>query len=148
VFATGRGEVFSPVLVDLSNYHITIINPGIHIPTPEAYAMISPQAGRQSPREIIQLPIQEWKEKLHNDFEKPIFEKYPEIQSLRDMLYEKGAVYAAMSGSGSSVFGIFDEMPSFDSSILNLVQGARCKGSFEGSTFAKATADAVSFKLF
>jgi 4-diphosphocytidyl-2-C-methyl-D-erythritol kinase len=114
VFASGRGEVFSPVSLDLSGKYIVIVTPGIHISTPEAFALITPLPGRPSPRETTQKPIHEWKGQLVNDFEKPVFEKYPSIKSLRDMLYEEGALYAAMSGSGSAVFAVFDSKPTLD----------------------------------
>lgn len=108
LFASGRGNIFSPVELDLSNKYIRIEKPNIHISTPEAYSLITPIPDRPSLRNIIQKPITEWKDLLVNDFEKPIFEKHPTIRSLRDKMYEEGAVYAAMSGSGSAVFGIFD----------------------------------------
>lgn len=107
VYASGRGNIFSPVEIDISDKHIRIEKPDIHISTPEAYSLITPIPDRPSLREIIQQPIKEWKNLLVNDFEKPIFKKYPAIQSLRDKMYEDGAIYAAMSGSGSAVFGIF-----------------------------------------
>jgi 4-diphosphocytidyl-2-C-methyl-D-erythritol kinase len=69
--------------------------------------MVKPMDVRPSLREIIQKPMYEWKELMVNDFEKPIFEKYPEIKSIKESMYAQGAIYASMSGSGSSVFGFF-----------------------------------------
>lgn len=109
VFAEGIGTEFSPVDVDLSAYYIVIIKPDIHISTAEAYSNITPQIPKVDLRRAIQLPIQEWKYHITNDFELGIFDKYPLIQELKNKLYEKGALYASMSGSGSSVFGIFEE---------------------------------------
>lgn len=107
LFASGRGEVFEDIKLDLSKYQIRVIKPEIHISTPEAYGMITPQENRPSLREIIQMPNHEWKNTLVNDFEKPIFEKYPEIREIKESLYSQGAVYASMSGSGSAVYGLF-----------------------------------------
>ena len=113
VFAFGRGEQFEEIDLDLKGTNIVIVKPDIHISTAEAYSMIRPVEGRPSPREIIQKSIHEWKGLLVNDFEEPIFVKYPQIKALRDELYAQGAVYASMSGSGSAVFGIFMEAPTF-----------------------------------
>jgi len=107
VFASGRGEKFINIKLDLSPYHIKVVKPDIHISTPEAYAMIHPQDDRPSLREIIQKPIKEWKDLLVNDFETPVFEKFPEIKALKESMYDQGAVYASMSGSGSAVYGVF-----------------------------------------
>lgn len=113
-FAEGIGTEFSSVEVDLSAYYIVIIKPEIHISTAEAYSNITPQVPKVDLRRAIQLPIQEWKYYITNDFELGIFEKYPLIQELKNKLYEKGALYASMSGSGSSVFGIFEEEINLD----------------------------------
>ncbi|MGN0002543.1 MAG: 4-(cytidine 5'-diphospho)-2-C-methyl-D-erythritol kinase [Sphingobacterium composti] len=109
VFAEGIGTEFSSVDLDLSTYYIVVIKPEIHISTAEAYSNITPRIPKVDMRRAIQLPIQEWKYYITNDFELGIFEKYPLIQELKNKLYEKGALYASMSGSGSSVYGIFEE---------------------------------------
>lgn len=108
VLATGRGEVFEGVDIDLAGKLLLLADPGIHISSREAYAMVSPAAGRPSLRDIIKTPIGEWKDILVNDFEKTVFSLYPRIRELRDRMYGAGAVYASMSGSGSVVYGIFD----------------------------------------
>jgi len=108
-FATGRGEVLKQITLDLSNYQLIIINPGIHINTGWAFSQIKPGVPKLSIELVIQQPINTWKADLINDFEVPVFEKYPVIQSIKAQLYKSGAVYAAMSGSGSSVFGLFDK---------------------------------------
>jgi 4-diphosphocytidyl-2-C-methyl-D-erythritol kinase len=105
--ATSRGEVLEEVNVSLSGYKILLINPGIHISTSEAFSKINPAIPVKRIKEIIQQPIESWKEELHNDFEKYIFEKYSEIKKIKEELYKNGAIYAALSGSGSTVFGIF-----------------------------------------
>lgn len=105
--ASGRGELLEDIDLDLSGYEIRVIKPDIHISTPEAYGMVMPMDVRPSLRKIIQKPIHEWKEVMVNDFEKPIFEKYPEIKEIKENMYREGAIYASMSGSGSSIYGIF-----------------------------------------
>ncbi len=107
VFAEGIGNIFSPVEVSLSSYHIDVIKPDIHVSTQEAYSRVRPQKPEKSIKEIISEPIETWKDQLINDFEYSVFEKHPEINDLKKQMYDKGAVYASMSGSGSSVFGIF-----------------------------------------
>jgi 4-diphosphocytidyl-2-C-methyl-D-erythritol kinase len=106
-YATGRGEILKETALDLSAYKIVLINPGIHINTGWAFSQLAPDAPAKSIAAIIAQPITTWKQELQNDFEKPVFEKYPAIKNSRDSLYAQGAVYAAMSGSGSTVYGIF-----------------------------------------
>lgn len=106
-YATGRGELLEPVSVDLTGYTLVIINPGIHVPTAQAFAGIRPAQPERSLKEIIALPVSSWAYELINDFEKPIFYQYPEIAAIKDELYRAGAVYASMSGSGSTVYGLF-----------------------------------------
>jgi 4-diphosphocytidyl-2-C-methyl-D-erythritol kinase len=108
-FATGRGEILSPVKIDLSGYQIVIINPRIHINTGWAFSQITPALPKKSIEIIIQQPINTWKSELINDFEIPVFEKYQAIKNIKETFYQKGAIYASMSGSGSSVFGIFEK---------------------------------------
>ncbi len=114
VFASGIGTTFEAINVHLSAYYIVIVKPDIHISTSEAYQCIIPQTPPVDLRQAIQLPIQEWKYHLVNDFELGIFQKYPHIEKIKHALYEKGALYAAMSGSGSAVFGIFEEEINLD----------------------------------
>ncbi len=111
VFATGIGNVFSPVKLSLKNYFLLLIKPDIHVSTPEAYSLVQPEKPEVSLIELIKKPITEWKDSIKNDFEKSVFSKYPEIEKIKRDLYEMGAVYASMSGSGSSVFGIFENEP-------------------------------------
>ncbi len=107
-FATGRGEMLTPVDLDLSAYKIYIVNPGIHISTSLAFSQVTINNDVQDLANLITAPMTEWKSTIVNDFEKPVFEVYPEISNIKEQLYEAGAVYASMSGSGSSTYGIFE----------------------------------------
>ncbi|MDO1445738.1 4-(cytidine 5'-diphospho)-2-C-methyl-D-erythritol kinase [Rhodocytophaga aerolata] len=109
VFCYGKGDQFRDIQVDLSKYYIALVNPQIHIGTAEAYAGITPAEPERKIEEILALPIERWKEYLINDFEKNIFANYPGIRQIKDSLYTHGAVYASMSGSGSTVYGIFEK---------------------------------------
>lgn len=106
-FATGRGEVLEEVSIDLSAYKIVLINPGIHINTGRAFSNITPALPERSVKEIVQQPVETWKAELKNDFEAPVFSAHPQVREIKESLYQHGAVYAAMSGSGSTLFGIF-----------------------------------------
>lgn len=118
-FATGRGEVLEEIALDLSKYKIVIINPRIHVNTGWAFAELAkgsdgskpaaPSPSDPSLKYIIQQPIETWKDVLKNDFEKPVSKAHPQIREIKEYLYGQGAIYAAMSGSGSTVFGIFDK---------------------------------------
>ena len=108
-----RGEVLQPVEVDLSAYKIVIINPGIHINTGWAFTQVKFSESSNVKNSITQ-PVENWKHLLTNDFELPAFTKYPAIKNLKDLLYQQNAVYAAMSGSGSTVFGIFKKDTPFN----------------------------------
>lgn len=108
LFASGIGEVFENIELDLKRYYFVLVKPNIHISTKEAFALINPQKTIISLKEIATKTTEEWKHLMRNDFEKSIFPQYPEIQKIKDKLYEMNAIYASMSGSGSSVFGIFD----------------------------------------
>ena len=105
--ATGRGEILSELKVDLSAYEILIVNPGIHINTGWAFAALEVLSAGTDLKEIISRPIDRWKDSLHNDFEKIVFNKYPAIEALKADLYKLGAVYSSLSGSGSTVYGLF-----------------------------------------
>jgi 4-diphosphocytidyl-2-C-methyl-D-erythritol kinase len=107
-FATGRGENMTPVNLDLSTYKIVLVNPGIHVSTKEAFSQLTPAMPQKSIQQIIAQPISTWKDELVNDFEKPIFSLYPAIEQIKNQLYQAGSMYAAMTGTGSTVFGIFD----------------------------------------
>jgi len=106
-YATGRGEVLESLALDLSAYRFVIVNPQIHINTGWAFSQIIPSSTRSFLKEIIRIPIEQWKDDLKNDFEKPVCEKYPEINECKTALYKAGALYASMTGSGSTIYGIF-----------------------------------------
>lgn len=109
--ASGRGEQLVPLPLDLSGYTIILVKPAISIDTAKAYKMIRPTEADQPVQEVLRLSPEEWKDNLVNHFELPVFEKYPEIGSLKEALYASGAVYASMTGSGSSVYGLFHGNP-------------------------------------
>jgi 4-diphosphocytidyl-2-C-methyl-D-erythritol kinase len=108
--ATGRGEILEPVELDLKGNHLLLINPGIHISTKEAYAGVTPSTPKIKLSEILK-DKSRWKDELVNNFEASVFQNHPEIAAIKEQLYENGAYYAAMSGSGSSVFGLYEEKP-------------------------------------
>jgi len=116
-FATGRGENLLPVKADLSAYKIVLINPGIHISTKEAFSILTPFIPVKSIRQIIEQPISTWKDELVNDFEKPVFLLYPQIKEIKNQLYKAGSIYASMTGTGSTVFGIFESSTVIDLSF-------------------------------
>lgn len=103
----GIGEKMTDIDLDLSEFKIRLINPEIHVSTKEAYSGVTPQEPESSVEEIIQLPVNEWKEKLRNDFEDSVFAKYSQLEKIKEDLYNQGSIYSSMSGSGSVLFGIF-----------------------------------------
>lgn len=113
LFATGIGEIFHEVELSLENYHLILVKPEVHVSTKDAFNNIIPKKPELSIQEIIKLPVEEWKDKLINDFEASIFPRFPVIQNVKDKLYALGAVYASMSGSGSSVYGLFNKKTDF-----------------------------------
>ncbi|MDR1652220.1 MAG: 4-(cytidine 5'-diphospho)-2-C-methyl-D-erythritol kinase [Prevotellaceae bacterium] len=125
VFAEGTGNIFSPVNVSLQGYYLVIVKPEIHISTAEAYAGISPRSPEIPLSEKIKLSIHEWKDLITNDFEESVFLKYPQIREIKQQLYASGAIYAAMSGSGSAVFGLFKTVPK------------RLQNAFDGCFYAE-----------
>ena len=108
-YATGRGEFLEHISFDLSSYRFMIVHPGIHINTSQVFSEVIPSDATKSIKEIIQQPIETWRNELKNDFEEPIFKKYPEIKKIKNDLYQSGSIYASMSGSGSAVYGIFEK---------------------------------------
>lgn len=106
----GRGEILKPFDIDLSGYEIRVEIPeGVAVSTREAYSGIVPRLPEHDLRETLGLAPQMWKGRLVNDFEKTVFAVHPEIRALKEKFYDEGAVYAAMSGSGSAVFGLFEK---------------------------------------
>lgn len=107
-YASGRGELMKPVSLDLSQYHIEVSCPGIHVSTRDAFSEIVPRPAPYDLRNISSLPVKEWRHHVSNDFEQTVFKKHPELAALKQSMYDKGALYASMTGTGSAVYGIFD----------------------------------------
>jgi 4-diphosphocytidyl-2-C-methyl-D-erythritol kinase len=106
-FASGRGEKLEPIELDLSAYNIVLVCPTLHISTAQAFAGIKPTAAIFDLRKLQQLPIQNWKDRVVNDFENSLFSIFPDLASIKQQLYHQGALYASLSGTGSTVYGIF-----------------------------------------
>ncbi len=123
---SGRGEILEPYSLNLQGYEIVIIKAPISVSTAEAYKMVTPKAAEYAIAEILKQDISAWRDSLKNDFEEPIFEKYPELAQMKNLLYAKGALYAAMSGSGSAIYGIFRERIDFGQTFKDCLvwQGA------------------------
>jgi 4-diphosphocytidyl-2-C-methyl-D-erythritol kinase len=106
-FGKGRGEQMEDVNIDLSAYSIQLICPKVHVSTAAAFSMITPKAADHDLRQLHTLPLEHWREHIRNDFEVPVFKQHPVLADIKQQLYDQGAIYAAMSGSGSALFGIF-----------------------------------------
>ena len=112
-FASGRGDILQPIDLDMSDYRLILVNPGIHVPTGWAFAQLrlrdnaAPGAPALAPVDMALAPVDTWRDTLFNDFEPAVVAAHPVIGWIKEQLYEAGAVYAAMSGSGSTVFGWF-----------------------------------------
>lgn len=107
VYAEGIGNIFSPIELSLKGYQIMIVKPDVFVSTREAFANIHPHHPEYPVKEVIRRPVAEWKDTLINDFEASVFPQHPVIGEIKKELYNQGALYASMSGSGSSVFGLF-----------------------------------------
>lgn len=113
-YAEGIGDVLMPADGpdgNLQGYYLCVVKPDVAVSTKEAYSAITPKKPAKSCRDIVRQPIDTWKEELVNDFEEPIFKMHPELATIKQKLYDQGAVYASMSGSGSALYGIFKEEP-------------------------------------
>ncbi len=108
-YIQGIGEKMTAFDLDLATYEIRLINPEIQIYTKDAYSGVVPEIPKLTVEEIIKLPINEWKDKLKNDFEISVFAKYPQLEKMKEQLYADGAIYASMSGSGSVLYGVFEK---------------------------------------
>ena len=106
-YAEGIGEKLQPIGLSLKGWYLAVVRPAIPVSTKEAFSLITPQYPSQNCRDIVMQPVETWCDTLTNDFEKSVFTLHPEIGAVKDKLYEMGAVYAAMSGSGSSLYGLF-----------------------------------------
>jgi 4-diphosphocytidyl-2-C-methyl-D-erythritol kinase len=109
---SGRGEILEEVQIpELNGFSVLLVLPGIHISSGWAFQQTSPRKPQESIREIIKKPINNWKGSLVNDFEGPVFNAFPELKKLKETLYDAGALYASLTGSGSAVYGIFSALP-------------------------------------
>ncbi len=111
VIASGKGDILSPINVNLSSYYLLVVYPNISISTKYAYSKITPKLRAEKLEDIIQLPITDWKKYLTNDFENFVFQEFSLIEKIKNTMYENNALYSSLSGSGSAVYGIFDTKP-------------------------------------
>lgn len=118
-YATGIGEIIEPINLNLDGLLIAIVKPAVSISTKEAFSMITPKKPIVNLKEIAKEPINKWKDLMHNDFEKSMFAIHPEIQHIKEELYQHGAIYASMTGSGSAFFGIFDSEELANNAIMH-----------------------------
>ena len=121
MLAEGRGELLSPVDLQLSGLLLVLFVTGIHISTAGAYAGIDPAPGKLDLRELAKHPVRIWKEILSNDFEIPVFRNHPELEDLKESIYRAGAMYASLSGSGAAIYGIFEKKPDLPPDLLKAV---------------------------
>ena len=110
-YAEGIGELLQPIDLDLSGWHIGVVRPDIPVPTKEAFSRIHPHYPALNCRDVVKQPVETWRDRLTNDFEESVFALHPEIGAVKEQLYKMGASYAAMSGSGSALFGLFKDEP-------------------------------------
>jgi 4-diphosphocytidyl-2-C-methyl-D-erythritol kinase len=126
VYGIEKGDVFEEIDLNLSGYHIGLVYPNLAISTAEAYAGVTPRQPAVPLRNLLTTPIADWRNTVHNDFEDSLFPRYPLLADLKRQLYDLGAVYAGMSGSGSTVYGIFSTPPDLNAhfSRYRIWQGA------------------------
>lgn len=113
-FISGRGDIIEAMNIELKGIHLVVVHPGIHVSTQEAYAMIVPSTPAFDLRKIASLDRKEWQRFIRNDFEAPMISQFPIIGNIKKGLIEHGAFYASMSGSGSAVYGLFEEEKQLD----------------------------------
>ena len=119
-YAEGIGERLTPIDLSLKGWYMAVVRPDIPVPTKEAFARITPQMPQKCCKEIVMQPIETWKDELVNDFEASVFAVHPELADIKVQLYQLGAVYAAMSGSGSALFGLFKEPVDIEKSFPDM----------------------------
>ena len=105
--ATGRGEILNPISLSLKGYTILLVKPDVAVSTAEAYAGVTPHKPETALADAVMRPVSEWKDRVFNDFEPSVFAKYPLLADIKEKLYSLGAEYAAMTGSGSTIYGLF-----------------------------------------
>ena len=126
VHATGRGEIMQPTSVDLSNKKIALVLPGIHVSTALAFNGCPISSSIETCDSITKQPVETWKGQLINDFEQTVFPSYPALATIKEQLYDAGAIYASMTGTGSTVYGIFNNRPDLDHVFPNGYQIVYC----------------------
>ncbi|MCB0397816.1 MAG: 4-(cytidine 5'-diphospho)-2-C-methyl-D-erythritol kinase [Flavobacteriales bacterium] len=117
-WVTGRGEVMAPSSLSLTGFYLVLVCPDIHVATVDAYANILPDDSGTSLSNLLELPVAQWRENIQNDFEDPVFRKYPALKKVKEKLYKEGAVYASMTGSGSALYGIFEHEPTVSRKVF------------------------------
>ena len=119
-YAEGIGERLNPIDLDLKGWHLAVVRPDIPVPTKEAFTLIRPHRPQKNCLDIVRQPVDTWRDELVNDFEQSVFALHPEIGAVKQQLYDLGAVYAAMSGSGSAVFGLFRTKPELSATFADM----------------------------
>lgn len=130
MYAEGTGDRFEEIALDLGGYWLLAVKPAIHISTKEAFAGVTPRPGKFDLRKIASLPIAEWRGKVKNDFEESIFPQFPITADIKEKLYRLGALYASMSGSGSTLYGIFDNRESAEVARCQFKSEANIEGTY------------------
>ncbi len=111
LYAEGIGDVFTPISLDLSGWYLMLVKPEVHVSTREAYAGVHPHQPAYSLLDVVKQPVGAWASRMVNDFEESIFFNHPLLSEIKEELYRQGAAYASMSGSGSTIFGLFRSRP-------------------------------------
>ena len=127
-FGSGKGDILEPIALSLAGYYIVLVKPPVFVSTADAYQGVTPRKALCHLPETLQAPVSEWRHTVFNDFEESVFKKFPKISRIKERLYREGAVYAAMSGSGSCVYGIFEEKPD---DVAKLFAGCFVWSSFD-----------------
>ena len=119
--ARSKGEILSPTSIDLSGKYLVLLHPGIHVNTKVAYSQVNPDEKRPRLADLLQDPMETWKDSICNDFEESVFARFPLLNELKSALYRRGALYASMSGSGSTIYGLFEQQPKLNANLKNLL---------------------------
>lgn len=130
MYAEGTGDLFEEIGLDLGGYFLLAVKPAVYISTKEAFAGVTPKPGEFDLREIASLPIEKWRGKVKNDFEESIFPQFPITADIKEKLYKLGALYASMSGSGSTLYGIFDNRESAEVARCQFKNESNIEGTY------------------
>lgn len=110
-YALGKGDILNETDFSLKGYYLVLIHPGVYVNTARAYSRINPTKPEVSIKELLEQPLDKWKQLIKNDFEQSVFQEHPKLKDIKEKLYDLGALYASMSGSGSTIYGIFNHRP-------------------------------------